>query len=396
MPIGSSTAFAGTFDGQGYVIHNLTITGNRQYNGLLGFINRATIKNIGIESTNIKVSPSSGRPSAGSICGWSYESAITNCYNTGTGSLSSSISSGFSYVGGICGESSYHNSGGNNNCYNTGDVFVSAASAYAGGICGESDIDSNTNCYNTGDVTAYGFKSAYVGGVCGSIKGGGGINIISFDAEGSNNISSGGSVNTRNCYNTGKVSASADSAVAYSGGICGYSTYATLTNCYWHLDSIQVVNNIARKNEEKNGIGRREGTDTTTPLTTTEMLDMNFLLRADQYPIKVYVGASEITFDQPPIIENSRTLVPLRAIFEALGASVDWDGGTKTVTAVKGGLTISLQIGSNVLNKNGEKIILDVSAQLVNSRTLVPVRAVAESFGAIVEWDEDARTVIIN
>ena len=111
--------------------------------------------------------------------------------------------------------------------------------------------------------------------------------------------------------------------------------------------------------------------------------------------IKVFVNGDSLQTDVAPIIVEGRTLVPLRVIFEALGAWVDWNGDTQTVTARKDDITISLQIGSNTLIKNGSYITLDVPAQLVNSRTLVPVRAVAESFGAEVEWDGESNAVYI-
>ncbi len=112
--------------------------------------------------------------------------------------------------------------------------------------------------------------------------------------------------------------------------------------------------------------------------------------------IKVLVNGGELSFDQPPIIKDSRTLVPLRAIFEALGAEVDWDGDTRTVTASKGKTTVVLTVDSASYTVNGSEKTLDVPAQIVNSRTLVPVRAVSESFGCEVEWDGDTRTVVIN
>jgi len=89
------------------------------------------------------------------------------------------------------------------------------------------------------------------------------------------------------------------------------------------------------------------------------------------------------------------TLVPLRAIFEALGATVEWEQSTQTVTAVKDDITIILKIGDSFLTKNGERIALDVPAKIVGGRTLVPARAVAESFGADVQWDGTTRTVTI-
>lgn len=111
--------------------------------------------------------------------------------------------------------------------------------------------------------------------------------------------------------------------------------------------------------------------------------------------ISVTLNGSPILFDQPPVLQNDRTLVPLRAIFEALGATVEWDNSTQTVTSTKDGKTIILIIGSNILYVDGTPITLDVPAQLLNARTLVPVRAVAESFDCNVDWNGSTQTVVI-
>jgi len=111
--------------------------------------------------------------------------------------------------------------------------------------------------------------------------------------------------------------------------------------------------------------------------------------------ISVTIDGKPVSFDVEPVMENSRILVPLRAIFEAMGASVKWNEDTQTVTAEKDGTKVSMQIGSNKMVKNGETITLDVPPQLINNRTLVPVRAIAESFGAKVDWDEVTKTVLI-
>lgn len=111
--------------------------------------------------------------------------------------------------------------------------------------------------------------------------------------------------------------------------------------------------------------------------------------------IPVYVNGLELDCDQPPIIQNGRALVPLRAIFEALGASVSWDNATRTVTSIKGDTTLRLTVGSNTLYKNGNGITIDVPAQIINDRTIVPVRAVSEAFDAQVVWDAADRTVTI-
>ncbi len=110
--------------------------------------------------------------------------------------------------------------------------------------------------------------------------------------------------------------------------------------------------------------------------------------------IKVLFNNKYLSFDVPPFIENSRTLVPLRAIFEALGAEVKWDGDTKTVTAQKGGTEIRLVI-DGAAYKNGELMELDTPAKIINERTVVPLRFVAESFECQVTWNGDARMVSI-
>ena len=112
--------------------------------------------------------------------------------------------------------------------------------------------------------------------------------------------------------------------------------------------------------------------------------------------VSVKLDGETLAFEQPPVIIEGRTLVPLRAIFEALGATVEWNGETKTVTSTKGDVTIKLAIGSNVLNKNDESVELDVPAQIVGEGyTMVPARAIAESFGVTVDWDDATKTVVL-
>lgn len=111
--------------------------------------------------------------------------------------------------------------------------------------------------------------------------------------------------------------------------------------------------------------------------------------------IDVSVNDMYLYFDQEPVAQNGRTLVPLRAIFEALGATVNWDGNTQTITAVKDDTTVTLQIGSDTMYKNGQPVKLDVPATAQNGRTLVPVRAISEAFNCKVEWNPGLYTVII-
>ena len=111
--------------------------------------------------------------------------------------------------------------------------------------------------------------------------------------------------------------------------------------------------------------------------------------------IKVMLNDEVLSFDVEPQIIDDRTVMPMRAIFEALGAEVNWDDETRTVTAVKDNTTIKMTIGSKVMYVNDIPIELDVAPLIINDRTLVPGRAVAESLGADVSWDGETRTVMI-
>ena len=94
--------------------------------------------------------------------------------------------------------------------------------------------------------------------------------------------------------------------------------------------------------------------------------------------IKVIINKKALTMDQMPVIVNGRTLVPLRAIFEGLGASVEWDDATKTATGIKDGKEIKITINNTTAFVDGSAVTLDVPAQIVNSRTLVPMRKIFE------------------
>src|SRR5699024_5528305 len=101
-----------------------------------------------------------------------------------------------------------------------------------------------------------------------------------------------------------------------------------------------------------------------------------------------------------PIIKDGRTLVPLRAIFEALGAEVTWLGEEQAIAAQSGDTTIVMQIGNNQFGKmtssdNGVTYDLDVPPEIINGRTLVPARAVAEALDCSVYWDGNTQTVTI-
>ncbi len=113
-------------------------------------------------------------------------------------------------------------------------------------------------------------------------------------------------------------------------------------------------------------------------------------------PINVYVGRKLLDFDVPPVVRDGRVLVPVRAIFEALGANVEWDEKTKTVHAEMGEqFNVSATVNETLADINGYTEELDVPPQIVKGRVMVPLRFAAESFGAFVEWNSATATVKI-
>ena len=115
-------------------------------------------------------------------------------------------------------------------------------------------------------------------------------------------------------------------------------------------------------------------------------------------PIIVTINGTTIPFqDAEPFIDNGHTLVPMRAIFEAFNATIDWDDETKTVTAYDSASakTIILSIGADSMTVGNDEVELETPAQISNDRTVVPVRAIAESLDCTVDWDSESRTVVI-
>jgi len=115
----------------------------------------------------------------------------------------------------------------------------------------------------------------------------------------------------------------------------------------------------------------------------------------EQQFITVILDNNIITYDVQPQIINGRTMVPLRATFEALGIEVGWDNTTKKITGHKGEVTIELIVEQSIAYINNNQVILDSPAIIVNGRTLVPIRFIAEAAGAEVQWDNVAKQVLI-
>jgi prepilin-type N-terminal cleavage/methylation domain-containing protein len=211
-PIGDEASpFTGTFDGNNYVISNLTINSNQDYKGLFGCISETSeITNLGLENANINVARGN---CVGGLVGYNKSGSITNCYATGS-------VSGNKYTGGLVG---YNSTGcAIENCYTTGNVN---GVDRTGGLVGE-NYGPITDCYTTGSVSG---NNDRTGG------------LVGYNESGT----------IENCYATGMV-------IGYSntGGLVGYNEKGTLTNCY-------ATGSVSGNNNRTGGlVGQNYGTIT--------------------------------------------------------------------------------------------------------------------------------------
>ena len=111
--------------------------------------------------------------------------------------------------------------------------------------------------------------------------------------------------------------------------------------------------------------------------------------------IQVEVNGRPLSFRVPPTRAHGRTMVPLRGIFESLGAQVNWDADTSTITATKGATEVQLSIGDPHATVDGQAVLLDAPAMILNGSTMVPLRFVSEALGADVKWLEATQTASI-
>ncbi|MEK3761322.1 stalk domain-containing protein [Paenibacillus sp. FSL P4-0338] len=133
-----------------------------------------------------------------------------------------------------------------------------------------------------------------------------------------------------------------------------------------------------------------------TTLTVATLLFTQVGTALADSTINVYLKGKLQTFEQSAIIKDGSTLVPMRAIFEALGATVKWDGKQQIIDATKGEKVIRLQIGWKGAWIGETKVALDAAPQIINGSTMVPLRFIGEALGEKVEWDSTSRSVLIS
>ena len=109
----------------------------------------------------------------------------------------------------------------------------------------------------------------------------------------------------------------------------------------------------------------------------------------------VVLNDSILSFDQPPVIEEGRTLVPMRFLFEQMGANVEWNEETKSARATLNNKAVTFAIDDNEAEVDSQPVTMDVPARLINGKTMVPLRFLSEEMGYNVTWDEETRTAVI-
>ncbi|OAS16562.1 copper amine oxidase [Paenibacillus oryzisoli] len=110
----------------------------------------------------------------------------------------------------------------------------------------------------------------------------------------------------------------------------------------------------------------------------------------------VYLDGNPISFQTPPVIEAGYSLVPMRALFEAEGATISWDEKTRTVTAVKDDITVTYGIGDSFAYKNKERLELPLPGKIIDGSTMMPLRFMSEALGNLVAWHDYSRSITIS
>lgn len=113
-------------------------------------------------------------------------------------------------------------------------------------------------------------------------------------------------------------------------------------------------------------------------------------------PLTVHVDGKYVSTDVDPYIANGRTYLPLRAAAESMGASVEWDGATRSITVTKDSTVIRCSVGSAAFTVNGTTRYSDAAPEIRNGRTMLPIRPIAEALGGTLQWDGYTASVTID
>ena len=197
-------------------------------------------------------------------------------------------------------------------------------------------------------------------------------------------------------------------ATAGSGGSISPSGTITVNNGDSKTFTITPYSGYKISAVKADGVAKGSVSSYTfTNITSNHTIEATFEKEITQTVIILKIGNTTFivngvqnTLDSPPVIKNNRTLLPIRVIIEALGGSVSWDGTEKKVTITLKETTIQLWIGKPTAKVNGTDSPIDatnpkVVPEIINGRTMLPLRFVTENLGCDVQWDGTTKTVTI-
>jgi hypothetical protein len=253
-------------------------------------------------------------------------------------------------------------------------VFTTSGKYY---ISAESDSECDTPCGWPGINTSATFEAAYVKPVVDTEK-----PVITIDAP-----ADGTEVNTPVIKVSGKAT---DNVKVISLLVNGESVTVLPDNTFSTKVALEEGKNIIKifaSDAANNSVEK----DLTVTYAVSKVTVVKIQIGSDI----MTVNGKAVQIDAPAEIKNGRTFLPLRAISEALGATVDWIAETQGITVTLGKNTIGLQVGNTSAVVNGTVVTLDAAPYIKNSRTMVPFRVIAEGLGATVEWDPALRIVTV-
>ena len=402
-----------------------TVTGDREVGGIAG-TGVGTIKNC-YALANVTATGVNAGVNAGGIAGKAYGVTIENCYYSGEVSAKN-------YAGGIAG---YVSGSTIKNCVSlansvTGGDFVNRI---AGGVRAKINLINN-HSYNRTKLVING-KPAYPTGGAGNNVNGADVYISNgrvmtdvpnqtlFNWEANGFTKANGWLIPTDAYKLpslreGEYPALPDLPEEPVPTKKRSSSSGTTTQTYTAQFDTNGGSAVDKVKTDKNGkierpadptkegyifVGWYSDSKLTKPFDFSAELTANSTLYAkwkENNEIiltigsrKISVFGREIKNDVAPKIVNDRTMLPIRIVAESLGGTVTWNGELQRVTIQKGADVILITIGADTAYVNGTAVKLDAAAFVENGRTYLPLRFVSETLGAQVVWNEAEKTVTI-
>ncbi len=400
--------FQGVLDGNGYTIDLSNVPAPRQ---TLIRANFGTIRNLRLVG-GYDAYGDYYEDWAGGLATDQNWGLVENCSAEGT----FRVTTDGSYrvhptIGGLVGTN--YDTGVIQNCYGIVDIMATLGSGSGGGanlgaVLGENYYGTIINCYGvvTNGYSTYQGDADLSGGVCGTQRSDSVSSGCYYDRD-----VQGHSARSDGTRHIGKSTTAMKMQISYTDWDFNNVWYIdpALNNGYPVLRVDQRFDIPAGAPSAGSDSSSQGGETTITD--SSGQIEITFgdnssSTSAPSTPsgggIKVTVNGQYLTFDQPPVAVNGRTLVPMRAIFEALGATVEWIPENQTIYGYRASderaILLELDVPVMARQVGGGDIYLidlDVAPTAMNNRTLVPVRAIAEAFNCTVDWDQTTQTVII-